>query len=157
MNAWNLCALLVVSVVVKLTFTLLVALLAVGLPLTVSGCGGNDEDDRESLEGTEWTLVSGVDVPPDAVPTLEFDSDVARGWAVCNDYGAPYELDGDSIEIGEIAMTAMGCGDRERERMEETYLSAFAEADHWSVEGERELVLASGGDELLRYAVAIGR
>lgn len=54
-------------------------------------------------------------------------------------------------------MTAVGCPDREREETEETYLSVFAQVNHWSIEGERELVLASDGDELLRYAAAIGR
>ncbi|HXV32553.1 MAG TPA: META domain-containing protein [Gaiellaceae bacterium] len=137
----------------RLACTCLVAVLLAAGPLLSSGCGG--DDDGDSLEGTEWTLVSGVEMPPDAVPTLSFDSDVVRGRAVCNDFGGPYELDGDSIEIGEMDMTAVGCGDRERERMEETYLSVFAEVDHWSVEGERELVLTSDGDELLRYAATI--
>jgi heat shock protein HslJ len=136
---------------VRLGFVLPVAPVAVGLLLALPGCGGNGDDDGGSLAGTEWVLVSGVDMPPDAAPTLVFESDVARGHAVCNDYGAPYELDGDSIEIGGIDMTAVGCPNPGGE-MEDNYLSVFAEVDHWSIEAERELALASDGDELLRYA-----
>ena len=66
--------------------TLLVATLAAGLLLIVSGCGGNDEDDGRSLEGTEWTLVSGVEAPPNAVPTVTFDGKLVTGFAGCNDY-----------------------------------------------------------------------
>jgi heat shock protein HslJ len=137
---------------VRLTFSLLAAVVVM---LTVSGCGGNGEDDGDALSGTEWVLVSGVDVPPDAVPTLVFETDTARGHAVCNDYGAPYELDGDSIEIGGIDMTAMGCPDRETEEMEETYLSVFDAVDGWSVE-DGDLALSSDGDEVLRYAAVTG-
>ena len=133
---------------------LLVALLAVGLLLTVSGCAGN-EDDGGSLKGTEWTLVSGVAAPPDAVPIVKFDGGLATGFAGCNYYEGDYALDGDSIEIGGIASSAMACPRPEMET-EETYLSVYAEVDGWSIE-DSELVLSADGDEVLRYAAATDR
>jgi heat shock protein HslJ len=145
-----------VSEVVRLAFpTLLVATLAAGLLLIVSGCGGNDEDDGESLKGTDWTLVSGVDAPPAAVPTVKFDGELATGFAGCNYYEGDYALDGDSIEIGGIALSAMACPGPEMET-EETYLSVYAEVDGWSIE-DSELVLSADGDEVLRYAAATDR
>jgi heat shock protein HslJ len=149
----NLPALLVVSGVVRPGFTRPVALLAVGLLLTASGCGGNDEDDGDSLNGTEWTLVSGVDVPPDSAPTIAFDGKLATGFSACNHYGGEYEIDGDSIEIGGFDSTAMGCLRPELETAEETYRSVFDDVDGWVIE-EGELILSSDGDEVLRFAAA---
>ena len=132
--------------------TLLVATLAAGLLLIVSGCGGNDEDDGQSLEGTEWTLVSGVEAPPNAVPTVTFDGELVTGFAGCNDYRGEYEVEGDSIEIVGIAVTAMGCPAPEMQT-EEAYFSVFDQVDAWSIE-DGELVLSADGDEVLRYAPA---
>lgn len=136
----------------RLAFALLVALLAGGLLLTVSGCGGNDEDDGDSLTGTEWTLVSGVDAPSHAVPTLAFDGEIAGGFLGCNNGGAEYEVDGDSIEFGEMTATDMGCPAPEMET-EATYYSVFATVDGWAIE-DGDLILSSDGDEVLRFADA---
>jgi heat shock protein HslJ len=142
---------------VRLAFTLLVALLAVGLLPTVSGCGGTDEDDGDSLEGTEWTLVSGVESPPDAVLTLGFGRKDAGGWSGCNSFSVDYELDGDSITIGEeFTSTLAGCEDGELDTAEDTYRSIFADVEGWAIE-DGELILSSDGDEVLRYAAATGR
>lgn len=126
-----------------------------GLLPVVSGCGGNAEDDGQLLEGPEWTLVSGVEAPPDAWPTVAFDGELAGGFSGCNSYGGEYELDGDSIAIGEITATDMGCPGPEMET-EQAYLSVFGDVDGWSIE-DRELVLSSDGEEVLRYAAGAGR
>jgi heat shock protein HslJ len=142
---------------VRIAFTLLVTLLAVGLLLTVAGCLGNDEDDGDSLEGTEWTLVSGVEAPPDAVLTLGFGRRDVGGWSGCNSFSVDYELDGDSITIGEeYTSTLAGCEDAELDTAERTYRSIFADVDEWAIE-DGELILSSNGDEVLRYAAATGR
>jgi heat shock protein HslJ len=127
-----------------------------GLLLATSGCGGGaDEGDGTALEGTEWTLVAGVEGPPDAVPTVTFEDGRVSGSAGCNWYGGDYELEGDAIAISEIAVSAMGCPDQEMET-EEFYLAAFLDVDGWSLE-DGELVLAAAGDEVLRYKPTAGR
>jgi heat shock protein HslJ len=136
---------------VRLALTLPVALLSLGLLLTVSACGGNDENDGDSLRGTEWTLVSGVDVPPDSAPTIAFDGELATGFSGCNYYGGEYGIDGDSIEIGGFDSTAMGCLRPELETAEETYHSVFDGVDGWAIE-DGELILSSDGEEVLRFA-----
>ena len=127
-----------------------------GLLLVASGCGGgSDEGDGPSLEGPEWRLVAGVEAPPDAVPTVTFSAGTASGFSGCNQYGGDYELEGDVIAIGEIAVTAMSCPGPEMET-EESYLAAYLEADGWSIE-DGELVLFAGADEVLRYEATAGR
>lgn len=116
----------------------------------LAGCGGDDDSDGPALEGTEWTLVSGVDAPEDAVPTLTLEEGLAGGFSGCNTYRGPYELDGDSISLGPLAGTLIGCPGPEADT-EAAYLAALEDVDAWAVDGG-ELVLSTGGDEVLRFS-----
>ncbi|HXV95864.1 MAG TPA: META domain-containing protein [Gaiellaceae bacterium] len=116
----------------------------------LAGCGGDDDSDSPALEGTEWTLVSGVDAPEDAVPTLTLEEGLAGGFSGCNTYRGPYELDGDSISLGPLAGTLIGCPGPEADT-EAAYLAALEDVDAWAVDGG-ELVLSTGGDEVLRFS-----
>jgi putative lipoprotein len=120
-----------------------------------AACGGDDDDgDAPSLEGTDWTLASGVDAPDDAVPTLTLDGGNASGFGGCNTFAGGYELDGDSISIGPLAGTLMAC-EEPKMAVEAAYLPALEAADAWAIEGG-ELVLSSGGEETLRFSAASG-
>jgi heat shock protein HslJ len=121
--------------------------------LALAACGGDDDADATgaSLEGTQWTLVGGVDdVPEDAVPRLMLDEGTASGSGGCNNYTGPYEVDGDSITIGPLAATMMAC-EEPKQTVETTYLQALEAAGAWSIDGG-ELVLSSNGDETLRFS-----
>ena len=133
------------------------ALVRFGVVLVVAGalaaaCGGDDDDDAggPALEGTEWTLVSGVEAPEDAAPTLTLADGSANGFGGCNTFGGSYELDGDSITIGPLASTMMAC-EEAKSAAEAAYLPALEAADAWAVE-DGELVLSSDGEETLRYS-----
>ncbi len=132
------------------------ALVRFGVVLVVAGalaaaCGGDDDDaGGTALEGTEWTLVSGVEAPEDAVPTLTLADGSANGFGGCNTFGGSYELDGDSITIGPLASTMMAC-EEAKSAAEAAYLPALEAADAWAVENG-ELVLSSDGEETLRYS-----
>ena len=116
-----------------------------------AACGGVDDDaGGPVLEGTEWTLVSGVEAPEDAVPTLTLADGSANGFGGCNTFGGAYELDGDSITIGPLASTMMAC-EEAKSAAEAAYLPALEAADAWAVENG-ELVLSSDGEETLRYS-----
>ncbi|HXV58295.1 MAG TPA: META domain-containing protein [Gaiellaceae bacterium] len=127
----------------------LVLVLALSLPLA---CGGDDEADDPPLEGTEWTLVSGVDAPEDAPPTLLLEEGRASGFGGCNRFTGGYELDGDSISFQQLASTQMAC-EEPQAAAEDAYLPALEGADGWAVEGG-ELVLSTGGGETLRFSAA---
>jgi heat shock protein HslJ len=134
---------------------LLAALLAAAV---VGGCGGDEEEsaaDPSSLEGVPWVLVSGVDVDgwETVAPSLTFEGGQVSGSSGCNQFGGSYTVDGSSLELGEIAMTAMGCPPPADE-VEQTSMDALQGTAGWRLEGE-ELVLVDADDaELLRYRPA---
>jgi heat shock protein HslJ len=115
-------------------------------------CGGDGDDGAPPLEGTEWTLVDGVDAPDDSVPTLTLGDEGASGFGGCNNFNGAYELDGDSITIGPLAATLMACED-DKSAAEAVYLPALEAADAWAIEGG-ELVLSTDGEETLRFSAA---
>ena len=124
-------------------------LLALAAALLAGGCGG--DDDGPPLEGTEWALASGVDVPDDAdPPTLLLEEGNASGFGGCNTFTGGYELDGDSISIGPLAGTLMAC-ELQKMAVEGAYMPALEAADAWSIDGD-ELVVSSGGEETLRFS-----
>ena len=127
-------------------------LLALAASLAAAGCGGGDDDEaaESPLEGTAWTLVSGLDAPDDAVPTLTLEEGNASGFGGCNNFMGGYELDGDSISIGPLAGTLMAC-EEPKMAAETAYLPALEAADSWAVE-DGELILSSGGEETLRFS-----
>lgn len=132
----------------KARFWLLLVLAAAVL---AGACGG--DDDGPPLEGTEWALASGVDVPGDAdPPTLLLEEGNASGFGGCNTFTGAYELDGDSISIGPLAGTLMAC-ELQKMAVEGAYMPALEAADAWSIDGD-ELVLSSGGEETLRFSSA---
>ena len=124
-------------------------LLALAAAMLAGACGG--DDDGPPLEGTEWALASGVDVPEDAdPPTLLLEDGNASGFGGCNTFTGGDELDGDSISIGPLAGTLMAC-EAQKMAVEGAYMPALEAADAWSIDGD-ELVLSSGGEETLRFS-----
>ncbi|HET9666954.1 MAG TPA: META domain-containing protein, partial [Desertimonas sp.] len=125
--------------------------------VAAGGCGGDDEaaSDPSAVEGVPWVLVSGVDVDgwEESAPSISFGEDgAASGSSGCNQWGGSYTFDGDTLELGEIAMTSMGCPPPADE-VERAYMDALQQANRWRLEDE-ELVLLDDDAELLRYGAA---
>jgi len=119
--------------------------------LAAAGCGGDDDEaDPLPLEGTAWTLVSGVEAPADATPTLTLEEGAASGFGGCNTFRGGYEVDGESISVGPLAATLMAC-EEPKMAAEGAYLPALEAADAWAV-SDGELVLSSDGEETLRFS-----
>jgi heat shock protein HslJ len=71
-----------------------------------------------NLEGTPWQLQSYADsggeltaVLPGTEVTVEFQGGALAGNAGCNDYTASYQTDGNSLRIGQAAVTQKFCAD----------------------------------------------
>ena len=133
-------------------------LLAALLASAALGCGGDEEEgaaDPSSLEGVPWVLASGVDVDGwEAVaPSLTFEDGQASGSSGCNQLTGSYTVDGSSLEVAGIAMTAMGCPPPADE-VERTYMDTLQQTASWRSEGDELVLLDADGGELLRYRSA---
>ena len=134
------------------------AVAALGALLLVEvavGCGGGDDGgDPSSFESIPWVLSSGVEVAgwETVAPSILFEDGRFSGSSGCNRYGGSYTVEGEILELGEIASTRMACpppGDA----VERTYLGTLAGTAGWSTEDD-ELVLSDLEDvELLRFMV----
>ena len=124
-------------------------LLALGL---AAGCGG--DDGTSSFVGVPWVVSSGVDLAGgDAVPSANFTDDTIGGSTGCNRFTAKYTVDGDAMDIGEIASTRMACPPPV-DAVERAYLAALGRVTAWHLDGS-DLVLADDDHtELLRYVEA---
>lgn len=100
-----------------------------------------------------WSLRSGERdgqaVPPDATgSTLFIDSHSLSGRAPCNSYGADIELAGETITVGDMVATEVGCAE-DVAGAESAYLAALGMVTTARIEGG-ELVF-SGPDVELRF------
>lgn len=114
-----------------------------------------------AVEGTTWVLVSFVEpndqagleqplpAPLDAVAgtevALEFRDGTAAGSAGCNQYTAPYSLEGAALNIEDPVSTKMFCEPEGVMEQEQRLLSWLAEAETAQVHGgQLWLVLGDG-------------
>jgi heat shock protein HslJ len=118
------------------------------LLLLLSACAGDETTPNDPLNGTSWRLFAYRKTKPlDGTEiSANFEEGFVRGSAGCNSYGAPYQLDGEGISLGEIELTAMACLEPEGVMEQEAYLMDFlANVRTYSLEGEQlELYRADG-------------
>ena len=137
-------------------FASLGVLLALGL---AAGCGGDDEAEADltAILGVPWLLSSGLDVEDweETPPSATFTTDTVAGFAGCNRFTAPYTVEGDTVEIGQAAVTRMACPPP-ADSVEREYLAALGNVAGWRLnDDETQLVLlADDGSDLLTYDLA---
>lgn len=119
-----------------------------------AGCGegGGSGADSSSLEGVSWVLTGGIDVEgwETVAPSVTFEATRLGGFTGCNSFGGPYTVDGSTLELGQIAMTLIGCpppaGD-----VELAFLAALERVAGWRVEDDELVLLDPDDEELLRF------
>ena len=104
-----------------------------------------------SIEGRTWVPILGADeTTPRAIVTLALLDGVASGQAPCNQFSAPYQLDGTSLSIWPISTTQSTCPDQD---LEDRYLSNIASARAWTIDAG-DLVLIDELDAPVRTFAA---
>ena len=135
----------------KLQALLCFPVLLLMLPLVACTDDGNDATGPSaltSLLGIEWSLVQleGRPAGPGGGrhgPTLLLSSRDARasGFAGCNQFTGRYELSGDGLRFGPLAMTRMACA--EGMDLEQRYAMALAATRTYRIKGSQLELLAA--------------
>ena len=91
--------------------TVVVATLVGTLLLALTACAAAGPGSGDTLDGTSWELVSyGETKPiPGTTITAAFEDGEMNGSAGCNTYFGSYQVSGDKIRVGDMAMTEMAC------------------------------------------------
>jgi putative lipoprotein len=106
-----------------------------------------EPDPAADLAGTGWlvTTINGQAAVADAPPTLAFGVDgTVSGTGGCNQYSGPYETDGGSISIGDLASTLMLC-EGAASTQETAFLNALRGATSWRIDETGKLGLDGAG------------
>ncbi len=121
----------------------------------LTACGQNPLAPAAFVVEGSWQLDSGT-VRDEPVPlvtghriTLTIEGDSATGGAACNRYGGTIRIDGDSLSLGGITATEMGCQPAVMSS-EEAYLAALRLVDTLRRDGA--VLVLSGGETVLRFS-----
>ena len=130
-------------------FTIAVMALAV----LIAACGAGPAGGAD-LQDTRWVLVTleGESPLPDRAPSAEFAEDQISGSTGCNTYFSTYEVDGDDLTLGAIAVTEMWCMEPEDVMdQEQAFLAALASVTSYRLAGERLELLDDTGQATLVF------
>jgi heat shock protein HslJ len=112
------------------------------------------------LEGTPWVLTSYINAENQTLEPIEgtqataiFMDGRVGGNASCNNYGAAYALDGNSLQIGVAVTTMMLCQPEEVAEQELAYLAALSTVASYQIEGQTLALADADGQVVLTYGV----
>jgi len=94
----------------KMKYVAVVALAGIAI-LAVAACQGADSAASDPLDGTSWVLMAYRKTRPISGTTITatFEDGQVRGSAGCNSYSGSYQISGDTITVGAVAITEMAC------------------------------------------------
>lgn len=145
---------------IKLKFGALT--LAVIVMAAFAGCSSDDDDVDRTLTGGKWSLleyrVSGTLHRSVGTATILFETgpDVATGSTGCNTYGGDYSVDGNSLSIGSIVATEIGCVDppgvmdQERE-----FLRILSAVTRFEIDDNRLRLISTDGELVFAATIAV--
>ena len=123
------------------------------LAVLIVACGAGPAGGAD-LQDTRWVLVTleGESPLPDRAPSAEFAEDQVSGSTGCNTYFSTYEVDGDELTIGTVAVTEMWCMEPEGVMdQEQAFLAALASVTSYRLAGERLELLDDTGQATLTF------
>jgi heat shock protein HslJ len=123
-------------------------------PLRPDPSGGIDP--VPTIQGTDWLLVKArlsgayADIPEEVEATLRMVYGQAGGSGGCNQWSAPYTLDGQALTFGPITSTLMLCtgpgGD-----VETFYLADLEGVAAWELQGTTLVLTDDSGEPVLAF------
>ena len=95
---------------IKMKYVAVVALVGIVI-LTLAACQRADSAADDPLDGTSWVLMAYRKTRPISGTTITatFEDGQVRGSAGCNSYSGSYQVSGDTITVGAVAITEMAC------------------------------------------------
>jgi heat shock protein HslJ len=123
---------------------------AVLITSLLSACGGINP--RDTLNGTTWTLTSIDNIPPLEGRNLSiaFAEGKFSGSSGCNSYSGSYDINGEKISTGPIAMTLMACADSGMMEQEQFFLAYLGDLKTF-VRNEVQLQLFRSDGKALKF------
>ena len=94
----------------KMKYVAVVALAGIAI-LALAACQRADSAASDPLDGTSWVLMAYRKTSPISGTTITatFEDGQVRGSAGCNSYSGSYQVSGDTITVGAVAITEMAC------------------------------------------------
>lgn len=128
------------------------------VPATMSACGGSSGTPSASTLEHRWVLTSfgraSADRPAAARPavmTLAADGRVS-GDTGCNSFGGTWSITGDTLRLGQVAMTARACVDDDAATAQEDAIArALSATKTATVDGDRLTIRATDGSATLVF------
>jgi heat shock protein HslJ len=97
------------------------------------------------------TPIAEVTEPREPHLRLATEESRATGSTGCNSFSGPYQLDGDRLRLGPLAMTRMACLDEALNRQEQDYVRALEATDRFAI-SNGQLVLYEDRRAVARFA-----
>jgi heat shock protein HslJ len=132
---------------------LFISLFLGGLLLSACASGSN------SLDATNWEMTSYRDANGDmqdilanSVVTAQFQSTNVSGIAGCNNYNGSYQLDGNKLTFGALAVTQKACADpRGVMEQENAYLAALSQVQSFKQSNDKLEMEDERGKTVLEF------
>ncbi len=131
--------------------------LLLALGACAAGEGKPPAGGETPLVGTRWVLtkLGETNVAPaerEAFLTLQASDQRASGYAGCNMFAGPYQLAGDKLSFGPLAMTRMACPPPGM-AVEGGYANALRGAKAYKIAGQTMTLTDDAGKSLATLAV----
>ncbi len=119
--------------------------------LALGACGGAGAAQGDPLDGTSWELFAIRKSLPISGSTITatFADGQVRGSAGCNSYFGSYQVEGETITIGDLAITEMACLEPEGiMEQEQTIMEFLWNAKRFELQEDRLMIFGSDHEAL---------